>query len=266
ASWPSTVSGSTPSFASATSVTACKGESSTHSWDSGTVTTAANAASTGLMTYTCTKCGATEQQTIPVTVSIAACDHSVDQEAIADEGYTVTFAGDSGVDSITVYHTQDYSGLSESVSATGSTVSRSSDTGEPDSTGDGQVNFVVVLKDGYTLNDVSASGAYKNLKELGDNAYRITKITGAVTVTITTEKSETSSYILGDADGDGIVTILDATWIQRTLVGISLPSPCDEKAANVDGDGDVTIIDATLIQRWLVGIGVLYAIGDSVSA
>ena len=266
ASWPSTVSGSTPSFASATSVTACKGESSTHSWDSGTVTTAANAASTGLMTYTCTKCGATEQQTIPVTVSIAACDHSVDQEAIADNGYTITFAGDSGVDSITVYHTQDYSGLSESVSATGSTVSRSSDTGEPDSTGDGQVNFVVVLKDGYTLNDVSASGAYKNLKELGDNAYRITKITGAVTVTITTEKSETSSYILGDADGDGIVTILDATWIQRTLVGISLPSPCDEKAANVDGDGDVTIIDATLIQRWLVGIGVLYAIGDSVSA
>lgn len=443
ASWPSSVSGSTPSFTSATSVTACKGESSTHSWNSGTVTTAASSTSTGLMTYTCTKCGATEQQTIPMTVSVEACDHSVDQEAAADEGFTVTFAGDSGVDSITVYKTQDYSGDSESVSATGSTVSRSSATGEPDSTGDGQVNFTVVLKDGYTLDtltatagtyknikgptdtglantyritkinadttitittvacghgtvasgttpvwtwgdgygtatlsytcadcgntvnidgtvtseltsanlitftakaaigtteytdtktadpftvtfncddgvksvnvydtkdftsvdeegvsaavardgdsgnpivtgdgqvnfvvvledgyalaDVSASGAYKNLKELGDNTYRITKITGAVTVTVTTEKSETSSYILGDADGDGEVTIIDATWIQRTLAGITLATPCNEEAADVDGDGSMTIIDVTLIQRSLAGIVVPYAIGQPVS-
>ena len=266
ASWPSTVSSSTPSFTTATSVTACKGESSTHSWNSGTVTTAATATSTGVMTYTCTKCGATEQKTIPMTVSVDVCDHSVDQEAIADNGYTVTFAGDSGVESITVYKTQDTAGESESVSATGSTVSRSSTTGEPDSTGDGQVNFTIVLKDGYALADVSASGAYKNLKDMGDNTYRITKITGAVTVTVTTEKSETPSYILGDADGDGEVNIIDATVIQRTLAGIALPSSCDEEAADVDGDGDVTIIDVTCIQRYLAGINVTYAIGEPVSA
>ena len=444
ASWPSTVSSSTPSFATATSVTACKGESSTHSWDSGTVTTAATSTSAGLMTYTCTKCGATEQQTIPMTVSVDACDHSVDQEAIADKGYTITFAGDSGVDSITVYQTQDYAGESESVSSTGSTVSRSSDTGEPDSTGsgqvnftvvlkdgyaldsvaatagtyktikgptdtglantyritkisadttvtittvqcehgsvasgttpawtwgdsygtatlsytcadcgntvnvdgtvtsaltssslitftakasigsteyndtktaepftadfncdegvesvnvyytkdytsadetdvssavardgdsgypvvtgDGQVNFVVVLKDGYTLNDVSATGAYKNLKTMGDNTYRITKVTGALTISVTTEKSETLSYLLGDADGDGEVNIIDATWIQRALAGIEVPNAFNETAADVDGDGDMTIIDVTCIQRYLAGIEVPYAIGEPVSA
>ena len=443
ASWPSTESSNSPSFTTATSVTACKGDSSTHSWNSGTVTTAATSTSTGLMTYTCTKCGATEQQTIPMTVSVAVCDHSVDQEAVADEGYTITFAGDSGVESITVYTTQDYTGASESISATGSTVSRSSDTGEPDSTGsgqvnftvvlkdgyaldsisatagtyknikgptdtslantyritkisadstitittvqcehgtiasgttpawtwgdgygtatlsytcadcgntvnvdgtvtseltsadlitfttkasigsteysdtqtaepftatfncdegvksvsiyytkdgtsadetgvtsavardgdsgdpvvtgDGQVNFVIVLEDGYTLDDVKASGAYKNLKDMGDNTYRITKITGAVTVTVTTTKSEPASgYMLGDADGDGKITILDATAIQRYLAGLSVSDTFSYAAACVSGE-ELNILDATYIQRYLASFDVPYAIGEWIS-
>ena len=260
ASYPTSVSSNTPSITTATSVTACKGGSWSHSWSSGT-------ASSGLMTYTCTKCGVTEQQTIPMAVMIDACDHSVEQEAIVDKGYTVTFAGDSGVDSITVYQTQDTTGASESVSATGSTVSRSSATGEPDSTGDGQVNFTIVLKDGYALDSVSATtGTYKNIKEMGDNTYRITKINADTTVAITTQKSETpSGYILGDADGDGEVSILDATYIQRALVGVGVPSDFDELAADVDGDGEMTILDVTCIQRYLVGINMAYTIGETVS-
>ncbi len=266
ASYPTSVSSSTPTITTATSVTACKGGSHSHSWNSGTVTTAATSTSTGVMTYTCSKCGATEQQMIPMTVSVDACDHSVEQEAIVDKGYTVTFAGDSGVDSITVYQTQDTSGAFNSISATGSTVSRSSATGQPDSTGDGQINFTVVLKDGYTLSGVSATeGTYKNIKDLGDNTYRITKINAGTTVTITTEESETpSGYILGDADGDGIVTILDATWIQRALAGIGALAGFNEAAADVDGDGDVTILDATYLQRYLVGVAVPYAIEEMV--
>ena len=266
ASYPTTVSSSAPSFATATSVTACKDGSWSHSWNSGVVTTAATSTSTGVMTYTCSKCVATEQQTIPMTVSVDACDHSVEQEAVVDKGYTVTFAGDSGVDSITVYQTQDTSGAFDSISATGSTVSHSSATGQPDSTGDGQINFTVVLKDGYTLSGVSATeGTYKNIKDLGDNTYRITKINAGTTVTITTEESETpSGYILGDADSDGIVTILDATWIQRALAGIGAPAGFNEAAADVDGDGDVTILDATYLQRYLVGVAVPYAIEEMV--
>ena len=269
ASYPSTVSSSTPSFTTATSVTACKGGCHSHSWNSGTVTTAATATSTGVMTYTCTKCGATEQQTIPMIVSVDACDHSVEQEAIVDKGYTVTFAGDSGVDSITVYQTQDYTGASESISATGVTVSRSSDTGEPDSSGSGQVIFTIVLKDGYALDSVSVTdGTYKNIKGPTDtgvaNTYRITKVSGAVTISVTTTKSETSGYILGDADGDGIVTILDATYIQRALVGVNVPTDFNEVAADVDGDGNMTILDAAYIQRYLVGVAVPYAIEEMV--
>ena len=268
ASWPSTVSSSTPSFTTATSATACKGGSWSHSWNSGTVTTAATATSTGVMTYTCTKCGATETQTIPMTVSVDACDHSVEQEAVADKGYTVTFAGDGGVESVTVYQTQDTAGASESVSATGTTVSRSSSTGEPDSTGDGQVNFTVILKEGYTLSDVAATeGTYKNIKDLSNNTYRITKINEDTTVTITTEKSETpSGYLLGDADGDGEITISDATIIQRALVGIEVPASFNEAAADVDGDGEMTIADVTGIQRYLADIETPYAIGETVNS
>lgn len=253
ASYPSTVSSNTPSLSTATSVTACKGGSWSHTWNSGTVTTAATSTSTGVMTYTCTKCGATENQTIPMTVSIDACDHSVDQEAAVDEGYTVTFAGDSGVSSITVYKTQDYSGESETVSATGTAVSRSSATGEPDSTGDGQVNFTVVLKDGYTLDSVTATGAYKNVKDTDvENTYRITKISGEVTVNITTKKSETpATCLIGDATGDGKIDIRDVTAIQRHCAEYDALDGVYALAADVDQDGSITVADATCIQMYL---------------
>ena len=252
ASYPSTVSGSTPSFTTASSVTACKGGSWSHNWDSGSVTDAATSASTGLMTYTCTKCGATERQTIPMTVAIDACDHSVEQETVIDNGYTVTFAGDEGVSSVTVYKTQDYSGESESISANGTAVSRSSATGEPDSTGDGQVNFTVVLKDGYTLGSVTASGSYKNLKELGDNTYRVTKIAGEVTITVTTEQTEAPvALLIGDANGDGAITINDVTMIQRHVAEIETITGTCLLNADTNGDGEVTIDDATLLQRYL---------------
>ena len=261
ASWPSTVSSNAPSFATATSVTACKGGSWSHSWNGGVI-------SNGVKTYTCTKCGATEMQTIPATVAIDACDHSVDQAAVADEGYPVTFAGDNGVSAITVYHTQDYTGASESLTATGSTVSRSSATGEPDSTGDGQVNFTIVLKDGYTLDSVSATaGTYKNIKgptDTGlDNTYRITKITGALTVTVTTEKDETTpdteEVIFGDADFDGIITIKDVTAIQRHVSELQTITGNALLAADVDCDGKVTVGDATYVQIYLAEYSSGYA-------
>lgn len=108
-----------------------------------------------------------------------------------DEGYTITFAGDEGVQEIYIYYTQDYTEADETIQADGTTVSRNSDTGEPDSTGSGQLNFQIILNDGYSLSDVSLSeGTYKNLKGPSDtgqeNTYRATKIIGETTVTITT--------------------------------------------------------------------------------
>ena len=60
-----------------------------------------------------------------------------------------------------------------------------------------------------------------------------------------------SGVLLGDADTDGEVTILDATAIQRTLVSLDVAA-FDRDAADADQDGGLTILDATAIQRHLV--------------
>ena len=237
-SWSSTVSSSTPSLTTATSVTACKGGSQSHTWNSGTVTTAATSTSSGVKTYTCTKCGATEKQTIPMTVSVDACDHSVNQEEVVDNGYTVTFAGDSGVSSLTVYNTQDYTGASESVSATGTTVSRSSATGEPDSTGDGQVNFTINIADGYALDSVTVtSGTYKNIKGPTDtglaNTYRITKISGDTTITIKTVQCEHGTIASGTTP----------SWSWSEGYGTAtLSYTCSDCGNTVNVDGEVSSV------------------------
>ena len=58
------------------------------------------------------------------------------------------------------------------------------------------------------------------------------------------------SFIYGDADCDGEITIIDATVIQRVFAGYVCRS-FNEKAADVDRNG-LDINDATLIRRYLV--------------
>ncbi len=67
--------------------------------------------------------------------------------------------------------------------------------------------------------------------------------------------------LCGDADGDGEVTVIDVTVIQRHLVGSLTLSDAQLKVADIFGDG-VDITDATLIQRWLVGMTAGYPIGE----
>ena len=67
--------------------------------------------------------------------------------------------------------------------------------------------------------------------------------------------STQNTILYGDADGDGTVTIIDVTRIQRHLADIYPPIYEENmKAAVVSGDDELSIIDATLIQRWLAGI------------
>lgn len=82
-------------------------------------------------------------------------------------------------------------------------------------------------------------------------------------VYIITEKAEQEPVLLGDADGDEQVTILDATAIQRHLVKLPTES-FNEGAADADGDGEITILDATAIQRYLVKLPTNDKIGKPV--
>ena len=54
--------------------------------------------------------------------------------------------------------------------------------------------------------------------------------------------------VIGDLNGDGIVTVADATEVQRYLADLVTFTPSQRKAADTNGDGNVTINDATRIQ------------------
>ena len=60
---------------------------------------------------------------------------------------------------------------------------------------------------------------------------------------------------VGDADADGMVTILDATQIQRWLANLTSFYETNYLAADMDLDKRITILDATKIQRVLAGLG-----------
>ena len=68
---------------------------------------------------------------------------------------------------------------------------------------------------------------------------------------------------LGDADGDGEITPVDATLVQRFDANMKIS--VDEAAlmcADVDGSGTLDVVDSTLTQRYLANIAIPYPIGQ----
>ena len=59
--------------------------------------------------------------------------------------------------------------------------------------------------------------------------------------------------LIGDADGDGDVDIVDALQVARYDAGLG-PSPFDEGSADADCDTDIDIIDALQIARRDAGL------------
>ena len=68
------------------------------------------------------------------------------------------------------------------------------------------------------------------------------------------------TYMIGDADGDEIITVCDATVIQRVLASMDV-FHFVEVAADIDKNG-LDITDATKIQRFLADYNDLYRIGE----
>ena len=127
-------------------------------------------------------------QALAAETAPEAAAAAVTAEAPQSE-FAVTFAAEhAGVD---VYYTHDYTKADEeNVSAA---FAQNSDTGEIDTTGDGQVNFRLRPEEGYEIVSVTADQNYKNLKGADDTGvegiYRLTKVKGPVTVTVITKES-----------------------------------------------------------------------------
>ena len=68
--------------------------------------------------------------------------------------------------------------------------------------------------------------------------------------------------VLGDANGDGHVSIRDVTAIQRHLTDLEKISGIYLKAAEINQDGNLNIRDATTLQMFLTEYEVPYPIGE----
>ena len=152
--------------------------------------TAPTCTAQGYTTFTCTKCGDSF-----VDEYTAKADHDYVNGVCAVCGeklFSVAIVCGEGA-SVTVYETQKADGPKEENASSANP--RDGDTGRIDCSGDGQVNFEVVLADGYELDSVAAEPAesYKNLKGPEDtgaeNRYRVTKVAAPLTITVTAKKA-----------------------------------------------------------------------------
>ncbi|MDO4413698.1 MAG: CotH kinase family protein, partial [Erysipelotrichaceae bacterium] len=162
--------------------------------------------SAATVTFECADCGETVSFDGTITDSVFNEDDTITFTAeyiLNDVTYTdtktanafiATFLKDEGVERVDVYYTQDYT-QADVIDADKATA-RDSSTGRPVIDGGGQLNFLVVLKDGYLFSSLTATpGTYKNIKTDPEGTgntllYRLTKVTGSTEITIATEKCE----------------------------------------------------------------------------
>ena len=80
------------------------------------------------------------------------------------------------------------------------------------------------------------------------------------TASITAFSAEKNGYLRGDANGDGNVSIMDVTIIQRRLANIPVSS-FDEIAADINNNG-LDVNNPTKIQRYLAKFNNVYHINE----
>ena len=192
---PSTESGWSIGAGTGTAKADC--EITGHVWDAGRETAEAACVTSGTMLYACAVCGETESVTIPAKghhyvsgrcTECGAADPNASSVPDAEtSGYAVTFRTSHA--SVTVYKTQAVG--EDTLDSAAVYYARSGETGNIITSGSGQCNFVVTVADGYALKSVTASptGNYGSVVTVDAESglYRVTKISGDVTVTVTAE-------------------------------------------------------------------------------
>lgn len=61
-------------------------------------------------------------------------------------------------------------------------------------------------------------------------------------------------FLIGDVNSDGDISVVDATLVQKYIVGLEKLTDLQKKSAEVNGDGEISVVDATLIQKYIVGL------------
>ena len=165
-------------------------EKNGHSWDSGVQTAAPTCTESGKICYTCTVCTAQMTATLPALGHdfVGGFCTRCNAPDPNGEDLTVTFVAEHCT--VTTYRTRSTSDIDQTNAKTA--VARNAQTGEPDASGAGEVNFTVKAEEGYRIVSYTASGGLKGLKtpEETGGTYRVCEIYGDVTVTFQTEKAQ----------------------------------------------------------------------------
>lgn len=96
-----------------------------------------------------------------------------------------------------------------------------------------------------------------SIANVDDNGNITALSTGETTIYVITEdwgyvdSCTVSVYDIGDVNGDGKISILDATEIQKYLAELSSLNDNQLAVADVNCDGKISILDATEIQKYL---------------
>ena len=91
---------------------------------------------------------------------------------------------------------------------------------------------------------------YASLSPSPDDARTVVEVGNCL------ERVQEPVLALGDANGDSIVDICDATQIQRSIAGLEELTAAQTLAADFNQDGVVSIDDVTMIQMYLAGFPV----------
>ena len=84
----------------------------------------------------------------------------------------------------------------------------------------------------------------------------------AVVLSVCCFAADTEPYLLGDADGNGDVDVVDSVKVLRIAIFIDTdPDGSVARRADVNGDG-LDTVDATFIQRFSTRIATPYPIGE----
>lgn len=61
-------------------------------------------------------------------------------------------------------------------------------------------------------------------------------------------------FAIGDVNSDGDISVVDATLVQKYIVGLENLTDLQKKSADVNDDNEISVVDATLIQKYVVGL------------
>lgn len=61
-------------------------------------------------------------------------------------------------------------------------------------------------------------------------------------------------FAIGDVNSDGDISVVDATLVQKYIVGLENLKDFQKKSADVSDNNEISVVDATLIQKYIVGL------------